>query len=67
MNNIKYEVLIDNKPNELIYLHESKGEYLYHTDGILSEVHSFPWPLGKIPLNEHFKHNKHTYEIKTKP
>lgn len=67
MSNIRYGMLIDNKPVELIYLCENKGEYHYHPDGFLSQVHSFPWPLAKLPIDTHFKHKNHTYEIKTKP
>lgn len=67
MSNIRYVVIIDGKQSELIYLHEDKDGYHYHREGIISQVHSFPWPLAKMPIDTHFKHHNHTYIIKTKP
>jgi hypothetical protein len=67
MSNIRYGMLIDSKPVGLIFMHEDKDGYHYHAEGALSQVHSFPWPLGKLPIDENFKHKNHTYTIKTKP
>lgn len=67
MSNIRYGVLIDNEPVDLFYMHEDKDGYHYQTGDTGSKVHSFPWPLAKIPIDEGFRQKNHTYIIKTKP
>jgi hypothetical protein len=67
MSDIKYEMLIDGSRAILTFRYEDRDGYHYRTNDAASQVHSFPWPLGKLPIDEHFKHKNHTYVIKTKP